>query len=58
MSLAQSAFGKESSPHNGQKVNCGFIAPEKLASSRSELLVCEKDFINYLCLAQTKHKKI
>lgn len=42
-------IGKEKNAHIGQKVGCGFVAPEVLASRSRELLYSEQLFLEY-CL--------
>ena len=41
----QQQYGKGSSTYNGNKYNCGFIAPESLVTSFNEVLESEKSFL-------------
>ena len=43
--MSYSHYGKDASTFNGNKINCGFIAPESLVTSFDEVLEAEKAFL-------------
>lgn len=39
------SYGKDESTFNGNKINCGFIAPKSLVTSIDDVLESEKSFL-------------